>query len=84
MRFTIGEQEFTKNLIVKKNPHSARSEESIRAQLKLLLEIRNNINSVLDMIKQIEFIRKQIYDLKALLKGDANTKPVITTGEEPD
>lgn len=84
VKLTIGEQEFTKNLIMKKDPHSARSEENIRAQLKLLLEIRNNINSVVDMINQIELIRKQIYDLKALLEGDANTKPVITTGEEPD
>ncbi len=84
VKLTVGEQEFSQRLTVKKDPHSAGSEEDIKAQLKVLLEIRDDINSVVDMINQIELIRKQIYDLKALIEGNEDAASIITAGEELD
>jgi len=83
-KLTVEGQEFTQKLTVKKDPHSAGSEADIRTQVQRLLEIRDNINSVADMINQIEWIRKQLYDLKPLLKGDESAAPVISAGEELD
>ncbi len=84
VKLSVGGQEFTQKLTVKKGPNSAGSEADIQVQTKRLLEIRDNINSVVDMINQIELIRKQIYDLKELLEGDESAGPVITAGEELD
>lgn len=84
MKLTIDGEEFTQKLVVKKDPHSAGSDVDIKAQMKVLLEIRDNINTVADMINQIELIRKQLYDLKALLEGDESSEEVITAGEELD
>jgi photosystem II stability/assembly factor-like uncharacterized protein len=66
VKLSVGDQEFNQPLTVKKDPHSAGSEADIRAQVRILLEIRDNINSVVDMINQIEWLRKQVEDLRAL------------------
>jgi len=84
VKLTVGGKEFSQKLTVKKDPHSAGSKRDIRLQVKLLLEIRDNINSVVDMINQIEWIRKQIYDLATLLKEDKSAEPLITAGKELD
>jgi len=49
----------------------------------MLLELRGNINTVSDMISQIEWMRKQIYDLKDILKGSSHAS-VITAADELD
>jgi len=84
VKLNVGEQEFTQKLEVRKDPHSAGSEEDIRVQTKRLLEIRDNMNTVVDMINQIELVRKQIYDLTEFLKEDEDAEPVIAAGKELD
>ncbi len=84
VKLSVGGEKFSQELIVKKDPHSSGNEEDIQAQTKLLLEIRDNINSVVDMINQLEWIRKQIYDLNALLKGDKDAELIIAAGKELD
>jgi photosystem II stability/assembly factor-like uncharacterized protein len=80
----VGEQEFTRELVVKKDPHSAGTEADIRAQVEMLLELRDNASSVADMVNQIEWIRKQIYDLMALLEGDSDASSVTDSAKELD
>jgi hypothetical protein len=84
VRLSVGKKESSQKLLVKKDPHSSGSEEDIQAQTKLLLEIRININGVVDMINQLEWIRKQIYDLDALLEGDKDAESIIAAGKELD
>jgi len=84
VKLTIGEQEFSHKLTVKKDPNSAGSEVDIQTQMKMLLELRDNMNSGVDMINQIEVIRKQIYDLSDLLKEDKSSSPIISLGKELD
>jgi hypothetical protein len=50
----------------------------------MLLELRDNSSSVADMINQIEWIRKQIYDLYTILKYDKNAASIISEGQELD
>lgn len=84
VKLTVGDQEVTKKLSVKKDPNSAGSISDIQVQVKMLLEIRDNMNRLVDMINQIELIRKQIYDLKEMLKENESAAPVITAGKELD
>ena len=84
VKLTVEGQELSQKLTVKKDPNSTGSEADIRAQVKMSLEIRDNINSVVDMINQFEWIRKQIYDITTLLKGDKDNAPVISAKDELD
>ena len=84
VKIEVDGQEFTQKLTVKKDPNSAGSEADIQTQVKLLLEVRDNLNNLVDMINQIEVIRMQIYNLAALLEGDESAIPVINAGKELD
>ena len=82
VKLTVGDNEFSQKLTVRKDPNSAGSEADIRVQVKMLLELRDNASTVADMINQLEWIRKQIYDLITLLKENNNTAPLITAAKE--
>ena len=80
----VGSKEFSQKLVVKKDPHSAGSEEDIRKQTNALLGIYENIQTVSGMINRIEWIRKQLYDLKAVLQEDKGAEEILKAGEELD
>ncbi len=84
VKLTVGEKEFTQKLIVKKDPHSVGSIEDIKAQVKVLHEIHDNMNSVAKMINKIEWIRKQIYDLQEILEGNKNAEQILNKSKELD
>ncbi len=72
VKLAVDGRELTQKLEVKKDPSSAASEDDIREQLQMTLEIQDNINTVVDMIDQIEWVRRQIYELRPSLKGRSN------------
>lgn len=82
VRLSVGEKESSQEILVKKDPHSSGSEEDIQAQTKLLLEIRDNVESVVEMINQLEWLRKQIHDLKAHLIEGKSVETIIAAGKE--
>jgi hypothetical protein len=84
VKLTVGEKEFTQKLIVKKDPNSTGSIEDIEAQVKVLLEIHDNMNSVAEMTNKIEWIRKQIYNLQDILEGDKNAEQILNKSKELD
>lgn len=84
IKLLVGERELSQILIVKKDPNSAGTDEDIRVQTTMMLEIRDNVNLLVDMINQIEWIRWQINSLKTMLKEDENTKIVINAGDSLD
>ena len=61
VKLIVGDEELTQELVVKKDPSSTASVEEVTAQVETLLEIRDDINDVADMIHSIEWVRKQIY-----------------------
>ena len=81
---SIGGKDISQDLLVKKDPHTAGSEEDIQAQTKLLMEVRDSINAVADMINQLESIRKQIYDLKNVLKDDDSAESTLEAAKKFD
>jgi len=84
VKLAVGDKEFSQKLNVKKDPHSAGTEADILAQTKVLLEIYQNIDDVADMINQIEWVRKQICDLKNMMKEKEGSESIIKTGDELD
>jgi hypothetical protein len=77
VKLSIGDQEFTQMLEVKKDPRSEGTLEDIEAQIAMQKEVRQNLNAVSDMISQIEWMRKQIYDTKDMMKESGGPKDVI-------
>jgi len=60
-------KEFTQKLVVKKDPRSEGTLADIKDQIEFQKEIRADLNTVSMMISQIEWMRKQCYDLKDVL-----------------
>lgn len=71
-------------MLVRKDPHSAGSEDDIQKQTETLLGIYEDIDSVAEMINRIEWVRKQIGDLKAVLREGREAEPILKAGEELD
>jgi len=84
VKLAVGDKEFTQKLTVIKDPHSAGSDADILAQTEILLEISRNIDAVADMIDRIEWVRKQLHDLKDMLKERKEFEPVIKAGDDLD
>ena len=66
-------QQYTQELVVLKDPNTEGTDADIAAQTAMRLELREDMNAAAAMINRIELIRRQIYDLKAVLedRGDA-------------
>ena len=78
VKLSVEGKEFTQKLIVKKDPRSEGTLEDIQEQVKMQKEIREDLNSVSDMINQIEWMRRQCYDLMDVLKAGGDSVKMIT------
>lgn len=88
VKLIVGDQEFTKELEIRRDPNAPGSEEGIGKQFQLLKEIWADSQAVAEMVNQIEWIRKQIYDLHDMLKekeeGKESVEQVVKAGNELD
>ena len=82
VKLTVDGREFQQELVVNKDPSSTWSETDIRAQVGMSLALRDNLNELVDMIEQIEWIRKQTYDLIALLGEDESQAEVVSAAKD--
>jgi len=69
-------KEYSKTVTVLKDPRSAGAYETIEELVEMQLELRDNINSVTAMVNSMEWIRRQLADLKQLLE-DKNLAPTV-------
>jgi len=69
VKLNVGGREFTQKLEVRKDPRSAGTVDDIRAQTKMQLEIREDLNAASDMISQIEGMKKQLFDIRDAAAG---------------
>ena len=70
VKLTVGGQEFSQPLVVRKDPNSGGSEEEIQAQLKVLTALQGDLNAVVDVINQIESVRSQLQGLRQVLPAE--------------
>src|SRR5579872_4520050 len=67
LRLTVNGQTFTQPLTILKDPHAPSSDADIDASVKTLLRIRDDITHTSDMVNRIEWMRKQLEDVNAML-----------------
>ena len=84
VKLSAGGRELSEKLVVRKDPNTTGTEADIRAQVKMSLELRNNINAVTESINRIEWIRKQLADLGDFLAAERGTDAVRRAAEELD
>jgi photosystem II stability/assembly factor-like uncharacterized protein len=60
VRLAVGGREYTRPLVVRKDPNSAGTEADIAQQVALLGEIKTNLSETADVLNRIEIIRWQL------------------------
>ncbi len=80
----VGEKNYATSLEVRKDPNTSGTLEEINAQVAMLLEIRDNIAKVCEMINKLEWIRKQIDDVEILFKSDKKMKTYLAAADSLD
>ena len=80
----VADQQYAQELGVLKDPNTEGTEEDIRAQTAMLLELREDMNAAAGMINRIEWIRRQLYDLNAILQEQGENEEVVTASKELD
>jgi hypothetical protein len=84
VKLTIGEKELTRELVVKKDPNSKGTDQQVMEQVGILLEMRGHVNSVVDMVNEIEWVRKQLYELEEMLKDKDDAEAILDAGKSLD
>jgi hypothetical protein len=59
----VAGKQLSQKLEVRKDPNSGGSEADIQEQTRMLFELRQEMDSVADLINEIEVVRSQIYSL---------------------
>jgi photosystem II stability/assembly factor-like uncharacterized protein len=76
--------EYTQQLAVLKDPSSEGSEADIQAQTAMLMELRDDMNAVAELVNRIEWIRRQLYDLKAVIEDRGGEDEVVAAADALD
>jgi hypothetical protein len=88
VRLTVDGQTFTQPLTVVRDPHAPGSPADIELSVKTLLEIRDDINRVSDLVNRMEWLRKQIEVIEAMLrpakKPDKSQAPKAEEDDDDD
>ncbi|MFQ5705147.1 MAG: WD40/YVTN/BNR-like repeat-containing protein [Gemmatimonadales bacterium] len=84
VNLNINGREYSQPLTIKKDPHSGGTEVDIAAQTKVMVDLRDDVNSVAEMINTVESVRSQLYSLEGVLAAAENDSAVRTTTEEFD
>ncbi len=74
-------QTFSQPLRVLKDPNSDGTEAEIRAQVTLLERVRADHDLAAEAINRIEWVRRQLYDLAAILEDQGNAPELIAAGD---
>ena len=71
VKLSIGGREFSQPLTVRKDPHSGGTEADIQAQMTVLTDLRSGMNSAVDAINQLEYVRAQV---QTIMKSTQDTE----------
>ena len=74
VKLSVDGQESSQPLTVLKDPNAGGSDDDIQKQTTMLFELRKDLESVADMINQIELIRGQLENLRGVLRGNADVR----------
>ncbi len=77
-------QSQSRTLEVLKDPNSSGSLADIQAQLDMLSGIQQDFNAAAEAINRIEWVRRQVYDLEAVLEERDDADAVVEAGRALD
>ncbi len=69
VQLEVGDRTYEQPLEVRKDPHSTGTDAQVTEQVALLLQIRDEVDTVVDLINEIESARKQLIDIRSLVRG---------------
>ena len=78
----VGGRSATRSLEVRKDPNSEGTVEDIRAQLDLLQRIRGEHDRTAKAVNRIEWVRRQLEDLVAVLSDQADASDLVTAAHD--
>jgi photosystem II stability/assembly factor-like uncharacterized protein len=84
VRLTAGGQQFTQQLSVLKDPNSLGTEADIATQTQVVLELKDDLDQVVQMVNTIETVRSQLDALNRTIADDENAASVEQSSEELD
>jgi photosystem II stability/assembly factor-like uncharacterized protein len=84
VKMTVGDQSFQQPLEVLIDPHSAGTQESIEATLKLQLRIKDDVTRTADIVNRIEWMRKQLADLETMYAADPHEAEMLKSVKDTD
>jgi photosystem II stability/assembly factor-like uncharacterized protein len=76
VKLNAGGREETQTLVVRKDPASGGSEDEIRQQVAMAVQVAADLDSAVAMVNALEVVRSQIATLKATLADDAKMADV--------
>src|SRR5260221_607011 len=79
-----GAQKFSSTVSVLKDPNTEGSLDDIKAQTELLAKMHTDYDQGGKMVNEIESIRRQLYDLRDLLKSKHKSKKLIESASNLD
>ncbi|HKK25053.1 MAG TPA: hypothetical protein VJ941_05465 [Gracilimonas sp.] len=85
VKVSVDDQEVIKDLEVRKDPHSVGTVEDIQQQVVFGLQLRDQLNEVVIMINEIEWIRKEFEDLITRLsetRDEQQVKSIMSKAQE--
>ena len=80
----VDDKEYSQNLAVLKDPHAEGTEADIRVQTEMLFDLWEDMNQTAAAINRIEWIRRQLYDLKAVVADLGDAEGIESGAEELD
>jgi hypothetical protein len=84
VRLSVDGKDLTQMVVVKKDPNNPNSDAEIRAQLKMSLELRDQINSTVESINKLEWVREQLQDLRDMLADNKGAAALRSAAADLD
>jgi photosystem II stability/assembly factor-like uncharacterized protein len=85
VRLKVDGQTLTQPLTILSDPHGPGSPADIEASVKTLIRIRDDISHVADLVNRIEWLRRQLETIKAMLQpSKSEDRPEPPIAEEND
>lgn len=81
-KIKIGDKEFTESFDVLKDPNTTGTEQEIQEQVMFSLQLRDAMNTVVEMIDRMEWIRKELGDLIPTTKNARLKKELVAMEEQ--
>jgi hypothetical protein len=82
VRLTVAGQTYSQPLEIARDPHASATNAEIESSVKLQLRIRDEVSEVSDMVNRLEWMRKQLADIIAMLRSEKGDSELLQSAEK--